>query len=114
MKKVKSRAAKDDMRPKYDFSGAVRGKYYERFRQSSNVVLLDPDVSEVFLNAESVNQALRACVCGPQGPARHKTPFESAEAAEQADAAEVRVGQAARRSPLIRVFGRYQDAADSD
>jgi len=60
MKKVKSRAAKDDMRPKYDFSGAVRGKYYERFRQSSNVVLLDPDVSEVFLNAESVNQALRA------------------------------------------------------
>ena len=82
MKKVKSRAAKDDMRPKYDFSGAVRGKYYERFRQSSNVVLLDPDVSEVFLNAESVNQALRACVCGPQGPARHKTPFESAEAAE--------------------------------
>jgi hypothetical protein len=60
MKKVKSRAANDDMRPEYDFSGAVRGKYYERFRLSSNVVLLEPDVSEAFPNAESVNQALRA------------------------------------------------------
>ena len=60
MKKVKNQAANDDMRPEYDFSGAVRGKYYERFRQSSNVVLLDPDVSEAFPNSESVNQALRA------------------------------------------------------
>ena len=60
MKTVKSQAANDDMRPEYDFSGAVRGKYYERFRQSSNVVLLDPDVSEAFPNSESVNQALRA------------------------------------------------------
>ena len=48
MKKVKSRAVNDDMRPEYDFSGAVRGKYHERFRQSSNVVLLDRDVSEAF------------------------------------------------------------------
>ena len=62
MKKVKRQAANDDMRPEYDFGRAVRGKYYERFRQSSNVVLLDPDVSEVFPNAESVNQALRALV----------------------------------------------------
>jgi len=60
MKKVKNQAANDDMRPEYAFSGAVRGKYYERFRQSSNVVLLDPDVSEAFPNSESVNQALRA------------------------------------------------------
>jgi hypothetical protein len=60
MKKVKNQAANGDMRPEYDFSGAVRGKYYERFRQSSNVVLLDPDVSEAFPNSESVNQALRA------------------------------------------------------
>ena len=60
MKNVKRPAANGEMRPEYDFSGAVRGKYYERFRQSSNVVLLDPDVSEAFPNAESVNQALRA------------------------------------------------------
>lgn len=47
------------MLPEYDFRGAVRGKYYERYQQSSNVVVLDPDVSEVFPNAASVNDALR-------------------------------------------------------
>ena len=47
------------MLPEYDFSGAVRGKYYERFRQGSNVVVLDPDVSKAFPDAASVNEALR-------------------------------------------------------
>ena len=42
------------MLPEYDFSGAVRGKYYKRFQQSSNVVVLDPDVSKAFPNAASV------------------------------------------------------------
>ena len=32
----------------YDFSNAVRGKSYERYRQGANVVLLDADVAEVF------------------------------------------------------------------
>jgi len=53
----------DDLLAEYDFSslsGGVRGKYYERFRQGSNVVLLDPDVSAAFPNSASVNQALRA------------------------------------------------------
>lgn len=52
----------DDMLPEYDFSNAVRGKYYERYRQGANVVLLDPDVAEVFPNATAVNDALRALV----------------------------------------------------
>ena len=52
----------DDMRPEYDFSNAVRGKYYERYRQGTNVVLLDPDVAEVFPNLTAVNDALRALV----------------------------------------------------
>jgi len=60
MKRTKSRAAEADMIPEYDFSGAVRGKYYERFRKSSNVVVLDPDVSAAFPNAASVNDALRS------------------------------------------------------
>ena len=51
-----------DMLPEYDFSGAVRGKYYERYRRGSNVVLLDPDVSDAFPNAASVNEALRLLV----------------------------------------------------
>jgi hypothetical protein len=50
------------MLPEYDFSKAVRGKYYERYRQGTNVVLLDPDVAEVFPNATAVNDALRALV----------------------------------------------------
>ena len=51
--------AEEDMRPEYDFTDAVRGKYYQRFHESSNVVLLDPDVSAAFPNSASVNQALR-------------------------------------------------------
>ncbi|EAZ91537.1 hypothetical protein [Crocosphaera chwakensis] len=49
----------DEMRPEYDFSGVVRGKYYEAYTQSSNVVILDPDVAEVFPDSASVNEALR-------------------------------------------------------
>lgn len=59
MKKDKSWMNDQEMLPEYDFTGAVRGKYYERFRQGSNVVVLDPDVSEAFPNAASVNAALR-------------------------------------------------------
>ena len=50
------------MLPAYDFSSAVRGKYYDQYRQGTNVVLLDPDVAEVFPNATAVNDALRALV----------------------------------------------------
>ena len=51
--------ADDEMLPEYDFSGAVRGKYFERYRQGSNVVLLEPDVAKAFPSAEAVNRALR-------------------------------------------------------
>ena len=49
----------DDLLPEYDFTGAVRGKYYERYRQGTNVVLLEPDVAQAFKDSESVNRALR-------------------------------------------------------
>jgi hypothetical protein len=52
----------DDMLPEYDFTGAVRGKYFERYRQGTNVVLLDPDVAQVFRDAAAVNDALRLLV----------------------------------------------------
>jgi len=35
----------DDMRPEYDFSGGVRGKFYKEYMKGTNVVLLDPDVA---------------------------------------------------------------------
>jgi hypothetical protein len=56
----KNEAVGDEMREEYDFSGGVRGKYYEQYREGSNVVVLDPDVAEVFPTSEAVNRALRA------------------------------------------------------
>ena len=52
----------DDLRPEYDFdfSKAARGKYYRQYIESTNVVVLDPDIAAVFQNSEAVNQALRA------------------------------------------------------
>jgi len=51
-----------EMLDEYDFSGGVRGKYADRFAQGSNVVVIDPDVAQVFADSESVNRALRALV----------------------------------------------------
>lgn len=53
---------KDEMRPEYDIRGGVRGKYYERYQQGTNVVLLDADVAAVFRDSQSVNQALRLLI----------------------------------------------------
>ena len=53
------KVVRDTMRPEYDFSTAVRGKYYKRITQSSNVVVLDPDIAARFANSKAVNDALR-------------------------------------------------------
>ncbi len=50
----------NDMREEYDFSKAVRGKYYQRYLQGTNVVVLEPDVAAAFPTAEAVNDALRS------------------------------------------------------
>jgi hypothetical protein len=54
----------DEMRPEYDFSGGVRGKYADRFArgQSVRVVVLAPDVAEAFTSAREVNAALRRLI----------------------------------------------------
>lgn len=52
-------SASDDMRPEYDLRGGVRGKYYERYKQGTNVILLEPDVAQVFRDSATVNEALR-------------------------------------------------------
>ena len=48
-----------EMREEYDFSEGVRGKYAGQFAEGSNVIVLDPDVAEVFGDAKAVNEALR-------------------------------------------------------
>ncbi|NJL28483.1 MAG: hypothetical protein HC897_11635 [Thermoanaerobaculia bacterium] len=53
----------DDLRPEYefDYSEGVRGKYYDRLRkESSNLVLLEPDVAKAFRSSAAVNEALRS------------------------------------------------------
>ena len=60
MKKPSSRRAKGEMRPEYDFSGGIRGKYVDRYRHGTNVILLDPELAEAFPDSKSVNDALRA------------------------------------------------------
>lgn len=55
----------DDLRPEYDLSrlkGGVRGKYASKYRQGTNLILLEPDVAEVFKDNESVNEALRLLI----------------------------------------------------
>jgi hypothetical protein len=60
MKKACSREAEPPMRAEYDFSGGVRGKYVERYRRGSNVILLDPDLVRAFPDSQCVNDTLRA------------------------------------------------------
>ena len=61
--KAKRRATPDEMRREYDFdySTAVRGKYYRRLlKEGANVAVLEPDVAKVFRSSAAVNEALRS------------------------------------------------------
>ena len=52
----------DDLRPEYSaelIRSGIRGKYAKRFKEGSNVVVIDPDLSDAFPNSEAVNEALR-------------------------------------------------------
>lgn len=65
MKNIESRNSgldDDDVRPEYDFSqmqGGVRGKYAQRYKDGTNLVLLEPDVAKAFPTEAEVNNALR-------------------------------------------------------
>ena len=61
MKKVQKKL-NDGMRNEYAFSQASVGKYARPYEQGTNVILLDKDVSEVFPDAKSANEALRALI----------------------------------------------------
>jgi hypothetical protein len=65
--KTKSRGEKvDDLRPEYDLGQLLRtgvqGKYADRYREGTNLVLLAPDVAEAFPTGEAVNQTLRLVI----------------------------------------------------
>ncbi len=63
MKKELVAKRSDDMRKEYDLSkltGGVRGKYYRRATAGTNLVLIEPDLINIFPDSEAVNRALRA------------------------------------------------------
>jgi hypothetical protein len=67
MKKKQKIEMTDELRPEYDLrellKGGVRGKYVERYRAGTNLVLLDPDVAKAFANnTKAVNEALRLVI----------------------------------------------------
>jgi hypothetical protein len=62
MKKASSKKNFDEIRPEYDLArlaGGVRGKYYREAVAGTNLVLIEPELADVFPDAESVNRALR-------------------------------------------------------
>jgi hypothetical protein len=65
MKKIR-KSNKDELRREYKLSdfpgGFVRGKYADRLRRSSNIVVLRPEVAEAFPNEEAVNKALLSLI----------------------------------------------------
>lgn len=58
-------AEKDELRREYkrnELGRGARGKHYAAYQEGSNLVLLSPDVAEVFRTSEAVNEALRALI----------------------------------------------------
>ena len=61
--KAKEKRISAELRPEYnfDYSKAVRGKYYNRLiKEDSNVAILEPDVAKAFVDSAAVNDALRS------------------------------------------------------
>lgn len=62
MKEKLMKKNEPEMLEEYDFSKGIRGKYAQRYAEGSNIVIIDPDVAEVFPDSESVNEALRLLI----------------------------------------------------
>ena len=80
MKKASAKPDNNELRPEYDLSklkGGVRGKYYKQATAGTNLVLIDPELSEVFPDTESVNRALRLLAdtaASAAGKTRQRSP----------------------------------------
>ena len=59
----------NDLRPEYPVElirSGIRGKYARRCKEGSNIVVIDPDLSDAFPNSEAVNEALRNYLAGQE------------------------------------------------
>jgi hypothetical protein len=62
MKKAAKSRGKPEMADEYDFSKGVRGKFYKRYQEGNNVVVIAADLAKIFPDSKSVNDALRSLV----------------------------------------------------
>ena len=64
MKKMPTNSVIDDLKPEYkfDYSKARPNRFAKRVTEDSVIVMLDPDVAQVFTSAEAVNAVLRALI----------------------------------------------------
>jgi hypothetical protein len=64
--KKKITELEDELRPEYDLKsllkGGVRGKHAKKYREGTNLVLLEPDVAKAFPSGKAVNDALRLVI----------------------------------------------------
>jgi len=77
--KVITKKVNDELRPEYefDYSKAVRGKYYRRLlEEGSNVVVLEPDVAKAFGDSSAVNEALRSLLALTHSTQRLTNPLQ--------------------------------------
>ncbi len=76
MKKETSLEIEDELRPEYDLKtllkGGVQGKYADRYKEGTNLVLLAPDVARAFPTEDAVNEALRLVMRMAQIPVDSK------------------------------------------
>ena len=75
MKKASAKKNSDELRLEYDLSqlkGGVRGKFYREATAGTNLVLIDPELANVFPDTESVNRALRLLADTAQSAASRK------------------------------------------
>ena len=78
MTKAPAKKNNNELRPEYDLSqlkGGVRGKYYRQATAGTNLVLIEPELTTVFPDSESVNRALRLLAdtaASATGKTRHR------------------------------------------
>jgi len=86
MKKASSRKNTDEIRPEYDLprlKGGARGKYCREAVEGTNLVLIEPELADVFRDAESVNRALRLLADTADAAVTNKRPQKRSNRAIQ-------------------------------
>ena len=85
----------DELRPEYDLrellKRGVRGKYAERYRSGTNLVLLEPDVARAFSSEQAINEALRL-VIRLTNTRRAKKPRRGATSRQRVDTVSPPIG----------------------